>query len=76
MKIYPPKNEYKLKTWKYVDDPFIEMVYQNYNFDFIDDNAFSIAKFLTVNNGDNAELKPEYKAYQLVNSISLSKKIK
>jgi hypothetical protein len=76
MHINPPVNEYDLKDWKYVDDPFVEMLYQGYNFEEISEAAFSISPFVDVKNGDDAELKPEYSKYQLVNSISISKKIK
>lgn len=73
MKVYPPENVYELKDWKYLEEPFIEMVYQNYNTSEIDEHTFSLDKFLTINRGYDAQLKGAYKSYQLVNSISLSK---
>ncbi len=76
MHIDPPVNEYDEKDWKYIDKPYVEMLYQGYNFDEVSDAAFSVSKFINIKNGDDAELKPEYSKYQLVNSISISKKIK
>lgn len=76
MHIHPPVNEYDLKDWKYIENPYVEMNYQNYSFEEISESAFSLSKFLDIKNGDDAELKPEYKKYELVNSISISNKIK
>lgn len=75
MNLYARDNDYDEPNWKYLDDPFIEMVYSNYNHSVIDDRTFSMEKFLIINNGDDAVLTPAFKGYELVNSISISKKM-
>ena len=75
MKLYPRENEYDDKNWNYLDDPFIEMVYSQYNTSTIEDGRFSLDKFLVIGKGDDAVLTPAFKGYELVNSISISKKM-
>jgi hypothetical protein len=76
MKLTARENVYEQANWPYITDPFIEMVYSDYSFNDIDDNLFSVQKFLEVKSETDIKLKEAYKNYELINTISLRQQIK
>lgn len=60
---------------KYLDEPFIEFIYKNYDSSELSDAVFSVGKFINTKNGKDAVVKSEYKDYTLVNSIAITQQI-
>lgn len=76
LKLEAPDNEYDQKDWNYIDEPYVEFDYINYNFSELSDQIFSIDKFITVNNETDAVAKAKYKDYTFINSIAASQQIR
>jgi hypothetical protein len=72
----PRENVYEETDWKYIDQPFLEMIYSKYSTTAIDPRRFSLESFVTINNGHDAVLATRYKTYTFINSISISKQIR
>lgn len=71
------ENLYKEPNWQYIDEPFVEFNYTTYSFVDIDDNVFSIDKYVSIHdNGLKVEVKEAYKKYRMVNSILIGQQIR
>jgi hypothetical protein len=76
LRLDPPENEYDEKDWNYIDQPFVEFHYLDYNFSELNDNVFAIDKYIDIKNEINAVAKPAFKNYAFINSLAASKQIR
>lgn len=72
----PRENIYDEKDWKYLNEPFIEMIYSKYSTTTISSERFALSEFINIKNGTDATLTDRYKNYTFINSISISKQMR
>lgn len=64
---------YEDEQIKYLPEPFVEMIYTNYNDAALADEVFDLDRYVTINGNEDVICKPKYKSYRVVNSLALTR---